>query len=456
MANDLRRSFPELFLEADVPCTIARTVIRGNNRTWTSTIENELQDVYKASTYNEQVVEMHEAWKKLHELGIFKSVQCHLAPVPGGDSRDMQAVIIVEEMFPFQANVGVRHANGTQMAGVDGSSINLLGAAETISADIQQNSRDVHAELSVQRKNPFRGCRSARVSGYRKFVSWEEASSCSEKLHGAQVQCQSSSGGHMLRFTAERRDTVVERFFQGTSLMNASPAVVEELSRPSLKCSVRHLWLLQPHANWKLDQETEVAGLGGDVTFLKSQTTLRSKHRLSKSFWGQPGLGLMTLFRCGTLLPLTALPGKVSGARLFHDRFFLGGSSFGLLQGFAPRGAAGETSDRPRSADLTLDQTGPAVDALGGDILASASAALDIPAPVFTDAGARVVVQASAGNLIPRSEWKGFRSFLDGFRTSVGVGLSLPMGPIKILAMYSHILRAFTGDRVQSFQLSVI
>ena len=29
----------------------------------TSTIENELQDVYKASTYNEQVVEMHEAWK---------------------------------------------------------------------------------------------------------------------------------------------------------------------------------------------------------------------------------------------------------------------------------------------------------------------------------------------------------------------------------------------------------
>ena len=34
MANDLRRSFPELFLEADVPCTIARTVIRGNNRTW--------------------------------------------------------------------------------------------------------------------------------------------------------------------------------------------------------------------------------------------------------------------------------------------------------------------------------------------------------------------------------------------------------------------------------------
>lgn len=33
------------------------------------------------------------------------------------------------------------------MAGVDGSSINLLGAAETISADIQQNSRDVHAEV---------------------------------------------------------------------------------------------------------------------------------------------------------------------------------------------------------------------------------------------------------------------------------------------------------------------
>ena len=28
-----------------------------------STIESELQGVYKASTYNEQVTEMHEAWK---------------------------------------------------------------------------------------------------------------------------------------------------------------------------------------------------------------------------------------------------------------------------------------------------------------------------------------------------------------------------------------------------------
>ena len=41
----------------------------------------------------------------------------------------------------------MRHANGAQMAGVDGSSINLFGAAETISVDIQKNSSDVHAEV---------------------------------------------------------------------------------------------------------------------------------------------------------------------------------------------------------------------------------------------------------------------------------------------------------------------
>ena len=39
---------------------------------------------------------------------------------------------------------------------------------------------------------------------------------------------------------------------------------------------------------------------------------------------------------CNTRTPdVTTTPttsGKVSGARLFHDRFFLGGSSFGLLQ----------------------------------------------------------------------------------------------------------------------------
>ena len=32
--------------------------------------------------------------------------------------------------------------------------------------------------------------------------------------------------------------------------------VVEELSRPSMKCSVQHSWLLQPGVNWQLDQET--------------------------------------------------------------------------------------------------------------------------------------------------------------------------------------------------------
>ena len=33
------------------------------------------------------------------------------------------------------------------MVTVDGSAINLLGAAETISADIQQNRKDLHAEV---------------------------------------------------------------------------------------------------------------------------------------------------------------------------------------------------------------------------------------------------------------------------------------------------------------------
>jgi outer membrane protein insertion porin family len=193
------------------------------------------------------------------------------------------------------------------------------------------------------------------------------------------------------------------------------------------------------------DFKQDFAGLGGDVSFVRSTTDVRAYREVVSDLIG--------------ILHLQGghIAGWGGGGLRMLDHFQMGPS---LVRGFAPAGIG------PR--DLTV---GTANDALGGTMFWGAS--LEVQTPLYflpKDAGVRVAAFADAGSLwnyVGPTTFPATGEVLSGsicatppcpvdnamyIRSSVGVGLiwDSPFGPLRF--DYSFPLTKQPYDRIQQFR----
>jgi len=320
-----------------------------------------------------------------------------------------------------------------------------LGYGEVVEAAVSRGSREsTSVEVSASQRRLFGGVASADARAGQTARSFQRHSSFSERVRS--MACALRRGPHELGYELSWRAL--------SDPSHAASAAVRRQLGHSCKSSLRYAFLADtrdaaaaPRAGWALRAAAELAGLGPASTarFLRAEAEGQWATALPLR-----GTALALTLRCGALLPWGGGGGRgrPPGETCISDRFFLGGAD--SLRGFRSRGAGPSAARRPAGPAAAGAAAGPprTRDALGGDLLFSALAAVTFPLPseVLNEVGVHGHVWANAGTLLPLAAWQQARASL---RLSTGLGLVFPTRIGRMEVNYCVVLRKQEHDELR-------
>ena len=475
---------------------IERINIRGNTRTLDYVIRREF-DIGEGDPYNRALIDRAE--RRLKNLNFFKSVKITNEPGSAPDRVVINVDVEEKSTGEFSVAGGYSTADGF-IAEVSVSERNLMGRGQFARASVSFGQRTRGFELSFAEPFLF-GYRMAggidlfgRQNLASSYVSYDSQTvgvnlrlgfALTEELsfqprysiYQQEItlpdqynNCQFSSNATInggpgvnpinegVLDPTQNKDTVVNPGTQGGCYADgeASLAVRKELAQGPVLVSLAGYTLAyntldnnrSPTSGLYVEFKQDVAGLGGDVNFIRSSAEARNYYEVLPDVIGVVKLqgGHITGWGGRDLRML--------------DHFFLGPT---LVRGFAPAGIG------PR--DLTLGTTN---DALGGSMYWGASVEFQTPLYFLPkEIGIKAAVYADAGNLWnyegPTS-WNvtgetlqvGLNS-ASMIRSAVGVGFiwDSPLGPLRFDFAYPLSKYCATGfggnevcDRTQFFRFS--
>jgi outer membrane protein insertion porin family len=356
------------------------------------------------------------------------------------------ARLILTEKKRVGFNAGVSHSTGQNETVFETQLVvrNVFGRAERLTGN---------ATLSMTKSSAFQlqfykpllewgWDKSGDVQIFQQIVNNMQHNSHIEKKRGIRVRY--AFGRHALSYEWAWR-----RIQLGA---HATEGLLKEGGH-NIKSSLIHQYFvdtrddaLVPTTGFAFRFAQELAGLGGDVKFLKHEVDAQLNWPI-----GMPGgAALNVLLKGGTHVPLMGSPSRIS------DRFFLGGAT--SFRGFETKGIG------PRFRR----------DAYGGDVFYFGAAHLSMPLPLNLNVGVfRTQVFAQIGNLLqiystsPASAQRQSQPFsvaTNNFlselksttRASVGVGLILrTFFGMRAELNYSVPLWMQPNDQVSNLQFGV-
>ena len=274
---------------------VRKVRIEGLERTKEDVIEHELQEAYNASTLEGVAVALHKASQELHSLGIFKTVHITMDAERGCPADEVDVKVEVEERGVLRMKAGTFVENGEGGVEASGSLRNVFGGAETIEGSaLFGTALSSNKGISLM-KPRFLGLPAwLNLSAAHRVDNWERFSAISvdsasvraavssyDKVHS--VSCESSWRDVVPRMCALEGETA-EGIRTGSGLAAGHrTAASDQILHPgnhgnSLKTSVAYTCSrdgrdhpLVPTEGSLFRATGEVAGLVGDVSFLKGE-----------------------------------------------------------------------------------------------------------------------------------------------------------------------------------------
>ncbi|KZT10437.1 uncharacterized protein LAESUDRAFT_644455 [Laetiporus sulphureus 93-53] len=370
----------------------------------------------------------------LQETDIFQTVEAKLErsrdilAQPG----DVDIVFKTREKGRFYLNTSTQVGNNEGGASATCRMRNAFGGAETFEANLAFATKtrvSFHADLSVPLTRTLKTRGEVSLFGLEKDNSSYASSSEGVRGFRAIVRNGTLVGGmHEFAYEAVLRHV-------GNLLPSASISM-REAAGQSIKSAVLHSWVRDTRDDKLLGTRgsylkfiQELAGLGGDASFYKSE----AHAQLSRSLF--PGTTISFAARSGLLWDI-ARPVP------FSDRFQLGGP----------------TSLRMFRANGMGPRDGP--DSLGGDVYWAAGISLisDIPRkshwPVklhsFVNAGRLTVMDKT--KTVAENVW----SQISKPSVSAGVGLVYKLEPVRVEVNFGMPLVASRSDGLRKgFQVGI-
>ncbi|KAJ6571994.1 surface antigen-domain-containing protein [Mycena capillaripes] len=377
--------------------------------------ENDLQTVLHAARHIADV---------LQRTDIFHAVDVKLerATAPLASKHDVDLVFKTREKGRFYAKSSTEVGNNEGSASIIARLRNVFGGAETFEANVSFGTttrRAFNATFTAPMTSNLNTYGEMHVYGLERDQS--SFASCTEALRGAKALVRSGripSGMHEFAYEAVLRHI--------GSLKPEASLSMREAAGQSVKSALSHTFVLDsrndrlsPTEGVYLKTVHEIAGLGGDTSFVKSET----HGQVSRPIF--PGVSISLAARSGLLWGL-------NGPTLFSDRFQLGGPM--SIRSFRPNGMG------PRDGS----------DSLGGELYWSAGLSVISHVPKKEDWPIKTHAWVNAGRLddIDRS-----RSLMDNIgaslskpSVSVGVGLIYNFDPARIEVNFGVPLLASKSD----------
>jgi len=430
---------------------IERINIRGNTRTRDYVIRREF-DIGEGDPYNRALIDRAE--RRLKNLDFFKTVKITTEPGSAPDRVVVDVNVEEKSTGQFSVSGGYSTADGF-ISEVSIAERNLMGRGQFAKATVTYGQFARGFDLSFVEPYLLGYRMSGGVDLYARQNLATNYASYETKTAGVNLRLGFALTEELSlqpRYSIYRQEigvpgtfTDCNGTFTNACLSNgeASLAVKQAADAGAVLVSSVGYTLAyntldnvkNPSTGMFISLKQDLAGVGGDVNFLRSSIDTRNYYEVLPDVVGVVHLqgGHVTSYGGEQLRML--------------DHFFMGPN---LVRGFEPNGIG------PR--DITPNST---QDALGGTLYWGASAELQTPLYFLPkEIGMKLATFADAGSLW---DYRGITSFEnqtmdvadDNFvRTSVGIGIiwDSPLGPLRFDLAYPLTKKSY--DRTQIFRFS--
>lgn len=407
---------------------IERIDIEGNQTTLDRVVRRQF-DAVEGDPFNPR--EIRNAAERIRALGFFSSTD--VQTLEGSASDQVIVDVNVEEQPTGNLSFGGSFSNDTGFAlAVGFSERNFLGRGQSLSVDIQTGTQDRRGILSF-REPAFLG---------RNLTFGIDLNYATTDYDNATYDTTVASIRPSLSFPVGENSRL-QVFYEVSSedIVNisadASPIIQNEAGK-LIRSSVGYAYTLDllrgglnPNRGVRLTFNQELAGLGGDVEYIRSTATALAQRDILNE-----EVTLRGILEGGMIASLGG------GTTRVTDRFFL---SSRQLRGFESRGVG------PRD-------TGAAeLDVLGGNAYVALRLEADFPVGLPEEYGISGGVFFDAGSLWSLDNTAGVVPVDDGFelRTSVGVSVfwDTPIGPLRL--NFSKPLKKNPLDDENTFDITI-
>ncbi|KAG8995249.1 hypothetical protein FRB94_009324 [Tulasnella sp. JGI-2019a] len=358
----------------------------------------------------------------LQETQVFKSVHTTIerSGFPFADDNDVEVVYRCKERGKWFLKTSTDIGNQEGSASATGRIVNAFGGAETVEGNLAFGTKTRRAfQLSLEA--PLLALdRSLRTRGEISAFGMQRDNTS----FASSVQ---EVNGIKVAFRTPLRDSSHEFAYEATSrhigsLTDTASQSIREAAGHSVKSALSHTVVYDTRDDNMTATKgvyskifSEIAGLGGDVSHLKNESTLQMSRQLGN------GLSASVSSGFGMLYPIDLFASRPAGSQsMFSDRFQLGGPL--SIRMFKQNGLG--VRDGP--------------DSLGGDMYWSAGLSVISDIPKKPAWPIKFHAFVNAGRLDPLDRSKpidlvaSIRQSLTQPSISAGVGLIYRFDPIRV------------------------
>ena len=401
---------------------VERIDIIGNVRTEDRVIRREIQLV-EGDPFNRSRLQRSEA--NIRNLDYFESVEVSALPGSSPDRSVVEVRVSEKSTGEFSFGTGFSSTEGP-IGDVSLRERNLLGRGQDLRIGATISGRRQLIDLSFTEPYFLERDLEAGFDLFRVVRENSDRSSYEERVFGGGLRTGYPLGEnlrHRVGYVFEDRlirdvDADASPFIVADSGGSTKSAFNHELTYDRLDSRIN------PSDGYRLRIGNEVAGAGGDTSYL--QTTAAAAYY-------QPVTDSITFSLRGEAGFIVGIGEDVR----LNDRFFVGGNNF---RGFEPAGIG------PR--DLSTD------DALGGNSYAVGTVEVTFPVGLPQELGVRGRAFSDFGTLASLDSAPGIDDS-HSLRVSAGFGFTYatPVGPLQLDFAFPLIKEDF--DRTESFRFSI-
>ncbi len=420
---------------------VERIDVTGNTRTLDYVIRREL-NLVEGDAYNRALVDRSK--NNIRALGFFKDVNIEEVPGSAPDRTGLQ--VKVEEQPTGELSFSAGYSSVDQLVldlGV--TERNFRGRGQSVRARISVGSLRQQIDFGFTEPRFLGRNLAAGVDIYSYRYDYSEFSAYETSTIGANIRFGfplTLNSNMSTRYTLRTDDVKIDDAFCDPTAPLVSLSLCAQ--RGSFITSlVGYTFLydrrndpINPTRGYRFDISQDLAGVGGDVNYLRTEVTGGWYYGINKDF----------------ILSLTGSGGYVAGwsgdTVRINDRFYKGGNSF---RGFETGGIGPRDTNFGRS------------DALGGRAYAIGSAELTIPTFLPEQYGIKAALFSDVGTLglLDKQDKLTVTGATDpliyddlALRASAGLSIfwKSPMGPIRF--DFSQVLAKENYDKTETFRFS--
>ncbi|XP_029174044.1 sorting and assembly machinery component 50 homolog isoform X2 [Nylanderia fulva] len=312
-----------------VKARVDKIHVDGLMRTKDDIIKPQVMDLFKATNFEDVIVRASKVREKLDALGCFRQIGVHIDVSQGPEATPdgVEVTFMVREMRRLVGGISTMVGNNEGSLIISARAPNIFGRAERVQMEYSHGNRSsINFNVSAIKPFPqslYNAVLTGTVFSTTHDFPWSGFKQNDKGLLFDMELNQTGTSKHNIQYEAA---------FRNITCSKQAAFRVREQCGPNLKSALRHIWTIDkrdsaifPISGSLLRLTTEMAGLGGDIGFLKNELMMQSNWSPHEFLTFQLGLQ-------SGLLSAISNDMKISIA----DHFFLGGPL--NVRGFDMRG----------------------------------------------------------------------------------------------------------------------